>query len=86
MPALDDRQRAVLLKHRHPTMHSALRFVKGRDERGVLNEHDGFRYGPWWWLYTAETFIRMVASFDNIRIEKTWEPAHAASVMAVCAR
>ena len=82
VPALDDRQRAVLREHSHPILHHALTFASGRDERGVLGVDGHFRYGPWWWLYTAETFVRMIASFDNIRIEKTWERPHRVTVLA----
>ena len=53
VPALGARQRAILREHPHPTMYNGMRFVPGRDERGLLREDGSFRYGPWWWLYTA---------------------------------
>ena len=82
VPALGDHQRAILRGTPDLALHLALDFSSGRDERGVLSADGRFRYGPWWWLYTAETFVRMVASFDNVRIEKTWERPHRVTVLA----
>ena len=82
VPALGDQQRAILRGTPDPALQLALGFTRGRDERGLLSVDGRFRYGQWWWLYTAETFVRMVASFDNGRIEKAWECPHRVTVLA----
>ena len=69
VPTLDATQRAILREYFHAI---------GRKGQGIVTngrfvtEKGQLRGGPWWWLFTAETLIRMCDLF-NVTIEQTWD-------------
>ena len=80
VPTLSEPQREILSEH----------FSELGIKVGGLNVQStppvapdgGFRYGPWWWLFTAETLVSMCEMFGVI-IEKTWVSSHGSlSVLA----
>ena len=79
VPTLSDAQRAILREYfdgRGMTVSGINR------DRPFLAPGGRFRYGPWWWIFTTETFFGMCRMF-NVRVEKTWVSAHGpASVLA----
>lgn len=80
VPALDAGQQAILREHFTALGAPAKGITRDGTfvtERGTLHE------GPWWWLFTTETLIRMCELF-NISIEQTWShnSGMAATVLA----
>ncbi len=79
VPALAEAQRAILREY----FDERGMTVSGINRDRPFVAPDGrFRYGPWWWIFTTETFFGMCRMF-NVRVEKTWVSPHgSASVLA----
>ena len=79
VPTLSDAQRAVLREYfdrRGMTVAGINR------DRPFVAPGGRFRYGPWWLIFTTETFFGMCRMF-NVRVEKTSVSTHgSASVLA----
>ena len=68
VPTLDSVQRDILREY----FTTIGRKAKGITREGTFVRADGrFHGGPWWWLFTADTLIRMCELF-NISVERTW--------------
>ena len=77
LPALSQRERAVLKAHWWPTL--------GDGSLGLTRDITSWNlddYGPWWWLPTTTALARMceVAGFDVREVEHLWN-GHAATLM-----
>ena len=81
VPALDAGARSVLQEYFAKTRPAAVARGITREAEAFVTEEGHFRTGPWWWLYTADTFIRMCGLF-NVRIEEAWETRLAVGVRA----
>ena len=81
VPALDAGARSVLQEYFTTTRPGAVARGITQEAEEFVTEQGRFRTGPWWWLYTAGTFIRMCGLF-NVRIEQTWETPLAVGVKA----
>lgn len=79
VPTLSDAQRAILREYfdgRGMTVAGINR------DRPFVAPGGRFRYGPWWWIFTTETFFGMCRML-NVRVEKTSVSTHgSASVLA----
>ena len=69
VPTLDAAQRAILQEY-FTTVGRKAKGITG--EGSFVTKHGRFHGGPWWWLFTADTLIRMCELFD-ISIEQTWD-------------
>ena len=80
VPAVSETQREILAEYFNEQGIA----VNGLDarSRSFVGPDCRFRYGPWWWLFTAETLVGMCEVF-GVTIEKTWQSAHGSvSVLA----
>ena len=79
VPTLSDAQRAILREH----FDSRGMTVTGINrDRPFITPDGRFRYGPWWWLLTTETFFGMCRMF-NVRVENTWVSLHGSASVLV---
>ena len=78
-PALSDAQRAILREYFDGR---GMKVAGINRDRPFLTPAGHFRYGPWWLVFTAETFFAMCRMF-NMRVEKTCVSSYGlASVLA----
>jgi hypothetical protein len=77
LPALSDRERAVLKAHWWPTVGD---MAHGLTRDLAVWKLDDF--APWWWLPTTTALVRMcqVTGFDVREVEHSWN-GHAATLM-----
>lgn len=80
VPALSSEALAVLQEHYIDAGREEVN--KGLNPQEFVRAGEQLLTGPWWWLYTAETFIRMCSLFNHVQIERTWKIGMAAGVQA----
>ena len=80
VPALSTEALAVLQEHYIGAGREEV--TKGLNPREFVRAGEQLLTGPWWWLYTAETFFRMCKLFDHVEIERTWTTDMEAGVQA----
>ena len=80
VPALSESPRRILGEH-FDQQKIGIRGINAKSP--LFAEPNGrLRYGPWWWIFTAETLVAMCRIFD-VSIEKTWVSTHGSiSVLA----
>ena len=76
IPALGERERKILSSH-FDKLEFKIQYINSEDNWPW--RHAGQpNYGPWWWLYSAETCRRMVetSGFKILQEESTWGGKH----------
>ena len=81
VPALEPEALAVLQEHYLAAGREKVA-TEGLSPQEFVRAGEQLLTGPWWWLYTAETFIRMCGLFDQVEIERTWKTGMQAGVQA----
>lgn len=77
VPALGESERAIVREHFDAYGIPAT----GINRPGAFAVEGQIKYGPWWWLFTADTLINMCRVF-GVEIENVWHHPRSATVQA----